>query len=286
VREPFKEGVIINFTPNGMLPTKQITPHVPISPQEIIKDVLLCAQLGANVIHLHARDQYGEPTYKKDIYKEIILGIREKRNDLIIGVSCSGRNFSEFEKRSEVLELDDDAKPDMASLTLSSLNFNKIASVNSPDMIQRLASRMLERGIKPELEVFDFGMINYASYLIRKELIKPPYYFNIILGNIACAQATPLHAGLLLNDLPQDSLVTLGGVGAYQHDINILGLLFADGCRVGIEDNIYFDQKREKLATNAQFVGRIVDHAALLERKIASPAAVRKRLGLCLQVKV
>jgi uncharacterized protein (DUF849 family) len=279
VREQFKEGVIINFTPTGMLPTKQMTPHVPVTPKEIIKDVLECARLGANVIHLHARDSNGEPTYKKDVYKEIILGIREKRSDLVIGVSCSGRNFSEFEKRAEVLGLDDDAKPDMASLTLSSLNFNKIASVNSPDMIQQLAARMLERGIKPELEVFDFGMINYASYLIRKELIKPPYYFNIILGNIACAQATPLHAGLMLNELPAESLVTLGGVGSYQYDINILGILFADGCRVGIEDNIYFDQKREKLSTNAQFVERIVSHTLLLERKIASPASVRKYLG-------
>jgi uncharacterized protein (DUF849 family) len=279
VREQFKDGVIINFTPTGMLPTKQMTPHVPVTPQEIIKDVLECAALGANVIHLHARDRNGEPTYKKDVYKEIILGIREKRSDLVIGVSCSGRNFAEFEKRAEVLELDDDAKPDMASLTLSSLNFNKIASVNSPEMIQRLAGRMLERNIKPELEVFDFGMINYASYLIRKELIKPPYYFNIILGNIACAQATPLHAGMMLNDLPEDSLVTLGGVGSYQYDINILGILFADGCRVGIEDNIYFDQRREKLSTNAQFVKRIVSHTLLLERKIASPGSIRKYLG-------
>ena len=118
--------------------------------------------------------------------------------------AAAGGIFLNLRNAAEVLDLDDDAKPDMASLTLSSLNFNKITSVNSPDMIQRLASRMLERGIKPELEVFDFGMINYANYLIRKELIKPPYYFNIILGNIACAQATPLHAGLMLNDLPEE----------------------------------------------------------------------------------
>ena len=78
MREQFKEGVIINFTPTGMIPTKQMTPHVPLTPQEIIKDVLECAGLGANVIHLHARDSNGEPTYKKDVYKEIILGIRKK----------------------------------------------------------------------------------------------------------------------------------------------------------------------------------------------------------------
>jgi uncharacterized protein (DUF849 family) len=80
-------------------------------------------------------------------------------------VSLSGRNFNEFEKRTETLKLDGDLKPDMGSLTLSSLNFNKVASVNSPDMLKMLASEMKSRGILAELEAFDAGMINYAKYL-------------------------------------------------------------------------------------------------------------------------
>jgi len=278
-----KEGLIINFAPTGMIPTKKMTPYVPISPREIIDDVLRCAELGCNVVHIHARDEKGKPTHLKDVYKRIILGIREKRSDIIIGVSCSGRTYPKFEKRAEVLDLDSDAKPDMASLTLSSLNFNKIASINSPDTIKGLAAKMLERGIKPELEVFDLGMVNYAKYLIRKKLVKSPFYFNIILGNIACAQADPLHVGLLMQDLPDNSVVTLGGVGNPQHDINVMGVIFADGVRVGLEDNIFFDKKRERLTTNAELVERIIKHAHVLGRAIATPGAIRKRLELPLR---
>ena len=88
-----------------------------------------------------------------------------------------------------------ESKPDFGILTLSSLNFNKQASLNAPDMIKALAQKMLDNNIRPELEAFDLGMINYAIYLISKGLIKPPYYFNLILGNIACAQANMLNFG-------------------------------------------------------------------------------------------
>lgn len=266
-----------------MIPTKKMTPHVPITSQEIINDVLQCAKLGVNAVHIHARDEQGNPTYCKEIYKQIILGIREKCRDIVIGVSCSGRTYCEFEKRADVLDLESDAKPDMASLTLSSLNFNKIASINSPEMIKRLSARMLERGIKPELEVFDVGMVNYAHYLIGKGLLKPPFYFNLILGNIACAQARPLDVGLIMNELPNDSIVTIGGVGNFQHDMNVFGIIFSDGVRVGLEDNIYFDAERTKLSTNVELVERIVNQSQILGRTIATSETVRKRLELPLK---
>jgi len=192
---------ILNFTPTGMIPTKEMTQSVPITPGEIIQDVLEAASLGATMAHLHARDPVtGEPTHKKEVYGHIIKGIREKNKDIILCVSTSGRTCDLFEERSECLDLDGHLKPDFASLTLSSLNFNKVVSVNSPDMIKNLAAKMLSRKIKPELEVFDLGMINYAKYLIRKKLLEPPYYFNIILGNIACAQADMFHLGLMVKD--------------------------------------------------------------------------------------
>src|SRR4030067_209021 len=104
----------------------------------------------------------------------------------------------------------------MGSLTLSSLNFNKETSVNTPDMIKALAQAMRQHNIMPELEAFDAGMINYAKYLERTGLLEPPHYFNLILGNIACAQADLLHAGLMIRDLPPNSFWSLGGVGDYQ----------------------------------------------------------------------
>jgi len=200
-----QKGIIVNFTPTGMIPTKEQNSSVPLSPKEIIADVKRAWEIGISMVHLHARDENGNPHYKKEFYEEMILGIREFAPELIICVSTSGRIHTRLEQRSEVLFLDGPAKPDMASLTLSSLNFNKQASVNEPAMIMALAKIMLERGIKPELEAFDSGMINYAKYLITKGLITPPYYFNLIFGNIACAQATLLSSGLLVSELPPDA---------------------------------------------------------------------------------
>lgn len=275
------KNFILNFTPTGMIPTKQMTPHVPILPEEIIEQVLEAAELGANMIHLHARDPNdGMPTYKKEVYAEIISGIRARHKDLVLCVSTSGRNYPSFEHRSECLELNGNLKPDMGSLTLSSLNFNKQASINTPEMIQGLAKKMLKLGIKPELEAFDLGMINYAHYFIRKKLIRPPYYFNLILGNIACAQANLMSLGLMIKELPPDSIWSVGGIGNFQLKMNAMGIVEGGGVRIGLEDNIFFDTERTKLASNADLIRRIVSIAKVLGRTPYSHKETRKVLGI------
>ena len=123
--------LIINFTPTGMIPTKAMTPFVPISASEIIEDVHEAWEIGITMVHLHARDPVtGDTTYKAKIYGKIISGIRKFAKNFIICVSLSGRNFKEIEKRAAPLELEGYLKPDMGSLTLSSLNFNKRASIS------------------------------------------------------------------------------------------------------------------------------------------------------------
>lgn len=272
---------ILNFTPTGMIPTKETTEHVPVEPLEIIEQVLEAAELGANMVHIHARDGHnGQPTYKKEIYSEIICGIRKKNKHLVICVSTSGRTYSEFDQRAACLELQGDIKPDFGSLTLSSLNFNKEVSVSSPQMIQALARKMLDNGIRPELEAFDLGMINYAHYLIKKELIKSPYYFNLILGNIACAQANLLSIGLMVKELPGNSIWSAGGIGNYQLPMNVMSLIAGGGVRVGLEDNIYFDSARTQLASNQALVERIVGIAKTLGRTPYSFKETRQVLGL------
>ena len=274
------QKLIINFTPTGMIPIKEVTPHVPCTPAEISRDVLKAAEFGASMAHIHARDENGVPTYKKEVYKEIISRIRKKNNDILLCVSTTGRGFSEFEKRSEVLDIEEPYKPDMASLTLSSLNFNNQASLNSPDMIKALAKKMRDNDIKPELEAFDIGMINYAKYLIKKELLKPPYYFNLILGNVACAQANLLNVGIMLNELPPNSVWAIAGVGKYQLRMNFLSVVWGGGVRVGLEDNIWYDLERTKLATNEELVKRVVDTAKAIGREIATPRETRQILNL------
>jgi uncharacterized protein (DUF849 family) len=250
---------ILNFTPTGMIPTKEMTQHVPVSPDEIIQQVLEVLPLGINMVHVHARDlNTGAPTYKKEIYSQIIEGIKNETKDLIICVSTSGRTFESFEERSECLELEGELRPDFASLTLSSLNFNKVASISSPEMIKSLAKKMLDKNIRPELEAFDLGMINYANYLIRKDLIKPPYYFNLILGNIACAQADMKQLGLMVSELPDNAIWSTAGIGDAQLKMNVISIVSGGGVRIGLEDNIWLDDKRTILATNYTLVERIV----------------------------
>ncbi len=272
---------ILNFTPTGIIPTTDMTPHVPLEPCNIVDQVLEAAELGVNMVHLHARVAgTGEPAYQKEIYEEIIRGIRKKNRDLVLCVSTSGRNFNEFEKRSDPLNLDGELKPDFGSLTLSSLNFNKQASINPPQMIQDLAGKMMERGIRPELEVFDLGMINYAKYLIGKGLIRPPYYFNLILGNIACAQADMLNLGLMIKDLPNGSVWSVGGIGSNQLKMNAMGIVEGGGVRVGLEDNIWYDSERTRLASNRDLIERILDIAGAMGRKPYTQKEARKLLGV------
>lgn len=276
-----KNEIIINFTPTGMIPTKSMTPHVPVSVAEIVEDVLQAFELGITMVHLHARDKVTqEPTYKKEEYAQIIEGIRKYAPTLVICVSLSGRNFGEIEKRADPLNLEGWLKPDMGSLTLSSLNFNKTASVNAPDTIQKLASIMKEKGIVPELEVFDLGMLNYAKYLERKALIEAPHYFNLLLGNIACAQAEVLHAGILINDLPNESYWSLAGIGDQQHKMNSLAIAVNGGVRVGLEDNIWYDQDRTQLATNTQLIARIHKLIDANDKQVMRPERLREILKM------
>ncbi len=275
------ENLIIDFTPTGMIPTKKLTPYVPVSVHEIIDDVLEAYEIGITKVHLHARDQEtGNPSYRKDIYASIVEGIRKYAPDLVICVSLSGRTFNKFEERSEALELEGALKPDLGSLTLSSLNFNKIASVNSPEMIQNLAAKMKRLGIVPELEAFDAGMINFAKYLIKKELIEPPYYFNLLLGNIACAQADILYAGIMIRDLPENSIWSIAGIGDSQLMMNSVSIAIGGGVRVGLEDNIWYDNERTRLARNSDLIRRIHVLAEANGREIMKPGEFRIKMNL------
>lgn len=276
-----QKKVILNFTPTGMIPTKEMTPHVPISVNEIIEDVHQATELGITMVHLHAREEKsGDPTYQKEVYAEIIQGIRKYDPELVICVSLSGRNFGELHQRADPLYLTGDLKPDMGSLTLSSLNFNKVASMNSPQMVQDLARIMKEQKIAPELEVFDNGMINYAKYLETKGLIKPPFYFNLLFGNIACAQSDLLHVGVMINDLPKNALFSLAGIGKAQLPMNSLSIAMGGGVRVGLEDNIWWDAERSKLTTNIDLLQRVHSIANVNERLIMKSSELRELMNM------
>lgn len=254
-----EDKFIINFCPTGAIHTKEDSKYIPITTEEIVNDCKIAIAHGAQIMHIHARDAKQVNTLDHRKYAEIIKGIRELPggNEVIITASTSGRFENDIEKRSAVFSLEDDEKPDMASLTLSSLNFINSASVNAPKDIVYLAEEMEKNGVKPEVEIFDLGMINYLNYLIKKEILSPPYYINIILGNIFSAQPKLHHLSAMLNDLPENSIVTIGGMGQYQTKSNTLGLLYGDGVRIGLEDNIYKSPNKE-LQSNSDLIKNLI----------------------------
>ena len=173
------------------------------------------------------------------------------------------------------MDISGDLKPDMASLTPASMNFAKSASVNSPDMVTRLAQKMLEKGIKPEFEIFDTGMINYAKYLISKKIAEPPFVFNILLGGIATAQSELLELGLMVERLPENSVWLGAGIGSAQLPANVMSLAAGGGVRVGLEDNIFLDSGNNRLATNVELIQRIVDIGVSMGKSVMSPQEFR-----------
>jgi uncharacterized protein (DUF849 family) len=242
---------IINFTPTGTQTTRSNS-LAPLTPSEIIDSVHEANEIGISIVHLHARDEVTlENTYKKEVYQKIIEGIKKYCPELLICVSLTGRNFPELSQRSEVLQL----YPDMGSLTMSSVNFPSGASVNQPDMILSLINEMNKYGVQPEIECFDSGMLNYTNYIISKNLLKPPYHINVILGNIYNGQCDLPTLSTIKSNIPSDSYVCLGGIGSQQLKSTTYGLLDFDGIRIGLEDNLYYKDKEK--TTNTELLKRV-----------------------------
>lgn len=242
---------IINFTPTGTQPNRENS-YAPLLPNEIIDEVHEAYEFGITMVHIHARHpETLKNSCDKNHYRPIIEGIRKHCPDLSICVSLTGRLEPEFERRSEVLEL----LPDMGSLTMSSLNFPTGESINSPDTILKLIEKMKVYGVTPEIECFDSGMLNYTNYLINKGILEGPHYINVILGNIYNAQTDLTTISSILNNKPKDSVICLGGIGKDQLKSNIMGLLYSDGIRIGLEDNLYYTNKIK--TTNNKLLQRI-----------------------------
>lgn len=256
--------LIINVALTGMIPTKKDNPFLPITPKEIAFDVRRCHEAGASIFHIHARDKDEQPTWRLEVYQEIVADIRALVPKAVICGSTSGRNWGEIEKRLEVLQAD----IQLASLTLGSLNFPTGASVNSPETIKELAKGMNEKGIVPELEAFDLGMISYSKYLIEKGILKPPYYYNLFLGSLGTLEATPFNLIAMLQNLPPNAEWGATGIGRYQFEVNTWAIALGGHVRVGLEDSVWMDTHKTDLGTNPRMVSRAVKLARMIGREI------------------
>jgi uncharacterized protein (DUF849 family) len=274
------DELIINLAPTGMVPTRSDTPYVPLTPSEVAADARRCHDAGASMVHVHPRDVHGRPSQDPAVAAEFIRAIRAAAPDIVVCITTSGRINHELESRQAVLDLAGDVKPELASLTLGSNNFPKQASINDPRTIRGLATRMLERGIAAEWEVFDFGMLDYAAYLRTKGLLRDPVYVNLLLGSLGTVAATPLNLALLVERLPAGAVWAATGIGRFQRQVNQLAIAMGGHVRIGLEDNIWYDDERTELATNPRLVERLVRVARSMGREPATPAHVRAVLGL------
>ncbi len=268
--------MIITLAPTGNVPSKTDNPNVPMTPEEIANETFQAYKLGVSVVHVHARDENGSPTYKKEVFEKIFREIRKKCPDIIICASTSGRVFSEIEQRTEVLDL----YPDIASLTLGSMNFPNSLSINSMDTLKKMATLMSERNIMPELEIFESGFINTAKYLYKKGYLKKPFQFCLLLGSLGSSPANIGDLSYLVNSLPNDSNWSATGVGRFQTQINVAAMLMGGHIRIGLEDNIYYNYPQQEPASNVKLVERIVRIAKDVNREIATPKEARAILGL------
>ena len=227
--------VIITAAISGAEVTQQMNPAVPYTIEEYVREAKLAYEAGASIIHLHARFDDGTPTQDRDRFKVIIDAIQEACPDVIIQPSTGGATGMTADERLQPTELN----PEMASLDCGTMNFGgDEIFVNTENMIIEFATRMNERGIKPELECFDKSHIDMALRLVRKGYIKPPLHFNFVLGVNGGATGTPRDLLFMKESIPKGSTFTVSGIGRCQLEMNVMAMLIGGHVRLGLEDNL------------------------------------------------
>lgn len=275
-----EKPLIINTCLTGNVLSKARNPHLPVNTEEIVEDAGKAIEAGASMLHVHARDEDGTPSWQPERFARIFEGIRLHYPDVVLVATTSGRQHGALEYRSAVLQMEGTAKPDMASLTLGSLNFPAQPSINAPEIIQQLCAVMRERGILPELEVFDLGMLNYGFYLQRKGLLPNDCYVNLMLGSLGTVPGRVQDLAHLVQEIPRNWHWAGAGIGRYQLAVNTAAIVMGGHVRVGLEDNPYYDYARRIDASNAQLVQRLVRVASELGRPISTGLQTRKQLRL------
>jgi 3-keto-5-aminohexanoate cleavage enzyme len=272
------DKLIITVAPTGNVPTKDMNPHLPVTPEEIAETAVRCRETGASLIHVHARDAEGRPTLEPNIFARIHHLITE-RTDLIVQISTGGRAGMDTQERAAAVR---HLRPEMASLTTGSMNFPDRVYANPFSVVEHLAAAMKEAGTKPEMEIFEPGMIANALMLVDKGLATPPLHFDFVLGSRGSMPASPKNLLFLSESIPPDSTWTVAAVGRWQLPMAALAIVMGGHVRVGLEDNIFY--RKGEMATNEQLVACVARIAAELGRPVATPDEARQILSLTKKV--
>jgi len=287
--------LIVTVAPTGGMASKSQNPNLPTQPGEIADSVYRSFKEGASVAALHARRPDDQATCNADIYRDINARIREQC-DIVINNSTGGGSSgdmlverpdglfeSNFDERLKGCE----AGAEMATfdgMTFVDVHGGKeILVITPPSRCETLVKRIIDRGIKPEWEVFAPNhILQDVTRLIQKGYDKPPYYINMVLGADKGFQGAMPYSHDILNAmiaaLPPQSIFCVSAIGPAQLPATTQAMLLGGHVRVGLEDNNYF--AKGELATNEQLVARTVRIATELGLEIASPREARDILDL------
>jgi len=252
--------------------TKKDFPQLPTTPEELATSAIEAVTAGASIIHLHVRDKNGNPTQDKNIFQNVTDKIR-KNCDCIIQYSTGGAVGTPVEDRCAPLTL----KPDMATLSMGTMNFGDEVFENTTEIIKKISDEIQKNIILPELEIFDFGMLDTAKRFLKKGIIPDKFHVDFVLGVPGGASGDIRNLIALVDRLEMNQTWTVAGIGKSQLPLITLAITLGGHVRVGFEDNIFY-KKGELATSNAQFVNRVVKIANELNRPIASVADTRKML--------
>lgn len=270
----FMEKLIITIAPTGNVPTKSMTEHVPVTAEEITRDIVTCYGKGAAVAHIHARDEQQAPTTDSKYFGKIVQMLEQEKCPIIQQISTGARGGKSGEARVEALAFN----PISASLCPGSSNFPKSINANEPALVDYMCKVMLEKNIKPEIEVFDTAMIQNAVNLQKAGLLQGPLLFNLVLGVKGSMPATAKNLFFLIDSLPPDAVWSVSVIGPQHVSLSTVAIALGGHVRVGIEDNIYYS--KGELATNPALVERVVKIAQAVGREVAKSDDVRRIWGI------
>lgn len=268
------DKLIITAAMVGAEVTREDNPNLPLTPEEIARAAEEAWRAGASIIHLHVRDEQGRATQSAAVFKQAMDLIRQ-RCDAIVQVSTGGAVGMTAEERLQPVTLN----PEMATLTTGTVNFGSDVFCNAPKDIEAFARAMKERGVKPEIEVFDVGMIGSAMALVKKGLVSQPLHFDLVMGVPGGIPGTPKDLLHLVESLPQGSTWTVAGIGRTELPLGVMAIIMGGHVRVGFEDNVYYS-RGVPADSNAQLVERVARLARELGREVAKPDEARAILGL------
>lgn len=272
-----KDKVIVTAALTGAVTTKADNPNLPTQPQEICKSAIECSDAGAAMVHLHMRNEDDTPTMRFDRFEETVNLIRAAKCPALLNLTSSGGQGFGWEERIRPFK---ELKPEMASFDAGTMNWlHSVVFMNEPGFLELCGKEMIACGVKPEIEVFDMGMLNTAKYYLKKGILQGPAHFQICLGAPGGMEATTENLLYMVNHLPEDCTWSTFGIGRGANEVMLAALALGGNIRVGLEDNVYYNAG-QKAESNAQFVERVKRLAAEVGRSLATPDEAREILGL------